>query len=440
MIADFSDLRMPEGLLSLLKDRMISNARLCRAACELGLDEFVVTQQLSSKKWRPPYVSDLREKMNKDGETRWMSTKTLADVVEAMIGISYLDGGLTKALTCIRLFVSESQANTLESSWHKLFSAVAPKNMIMPADLRPVEGLIGHEFREKALLTEAMTHPSYNLRSTVACFDRLEFIGDAILDYVIVQEVFGVQPPLENWQMHLLRTALVNADILGFFIMEWSYKQSRFDVRVSESDKPGGKPQVDLSPGEVDVPLWTFMRQSSAELTFERAITQARHAEMRQEILEAIHLGAKYPWALLSRLHAQKFYSDLFEALLAAVWIDSGPTFDRCKAFVERSGVLPYLRRLLRDEVHILHPKEELGRLADKEEVEYLTTHVDGTDERRGWSCEVRIGEVSVASVHGCLFREEARVSAATLACEILRGKNARDVQSDDSVGKVRLS
>lgn len=396
----------------------MSNARLCRAAWESGLDQFIVTQQLVLKKWRPPYLSDLKQKPQNDKATRLLSTKTLADVVEALIGISYLDGGLSKALQCIHLFVPESKPESLSVVRSKLLSAAAPKGMALPVDLRPLEALLGYHFQEKALLVEAVTHPSYNVGRAVACFDRLEFIGDAILDFIVVQAVYAIDPPLENWQMHLLRTALVNADFLGFLVMEWSYKQLRFEVLVGEG---GARPG--LAQTEVDIPLWSFMRQASAELTLEREATRARHAELREPILDAMHNGTHYPWALFARLRAQKFYSDLFEALVGGIWVDSGPDFDACTALVERSGILPYLRRLLRDEVHVLHPKEELGRLAERETVEYVAAEMDTLDGQRQWACEVRVGERSVVTVSGCLFKEEAKVRAATRACEILKGE-----------------
>lgn len=347
--------------------------------------------------------------------------------MEALIGVSYVDGGLSKALDCIRLFVPESQPKSFSEVRDTLAGAAAPKGMALPADLQPLEKLIDYSFREKALLVEAVTHPSYNMAGTVACFDRLEFIGDAILDFIVVKEIFAIEPALENWQMHLLRTALVNADILGFLVMEWSHKQLRFDVRIDDAssgaDGSSGRASPELTQTEVAIPLWSFMRQSSAELTMERELTQARHAVLRDSILKAMHTGTHYPWAVLSRLHAQKFYSDFFEALVGAIWVDSGPDFDACKAFVENSGLLPYLRRLLRDEVHVLHPKEELGRLANSDKVEYVVEEVDmDGGEGKAWACEVRVGEQAVAGVTGCLFKEESKVRAATRACEVLKG------------------
>ncbi|KAF3765860.1 dicer-like endonuclease [Cryphonectria parasitica EP155] len=426
-------LHLPEGILSLMKDRLVSNARLCRAACDAELDQFLVTQQLVTKGWQPPYMSDLAKQDQEPESKRILSPKTLADVVEALIGVSFVDGGLPKALECIRLFIPESQPRPFSEVRDILFGAAEPKGMKLPADLQLLEQLIEYSFCEKALLVEAVTHPSYNVSGTVACYDRLEFIGDAILDYIIVEEVFALEPALENWQMHLLRTALVNADILGFLIMEWSYKQMGFEVcRANEGDsdsKSSGDSTSDkasprLEQTEVPIPLWSFMRQSSAELTMEREITKARFEELRDPILEAMRSGTHYPWALFARLHAQKFYSDFFEALVGAIWVDAGPGFDACRAFVARSGVLPYLKRLLRDQVHVLHPKEELGRLAGRERVEYVVKETLKDDgDGKEWACEVRVGGRYVTDVTGCLFKEESRVKAATQACEILKRK-----------------
>lgn len=432
-----TNLRLPEGVLSLLKDRLVSNSRLFRSATDSGLDQFIVTQELTVKGWRAPYISDLLSQGSQHEEaTRILSTKTLADVVEAIIGISYLDGGLPKALDCIRLFIPESRPRSFGEDQAILFDAAEPKNMTLPVDLAPLEVLLDYSFREKSLLVEAVTHPSYNVVGAVACYDRLEFIGDAILDFIVVEELYAVDPPLPNWHLHLLRTALVNADILGFFVMEFSYKQLRFDVvRAADGDtdigikggrgrgRPNSNPNPpEITKTEINIPLWSFMRQASAELTAERQMTHARHAVLREEILAALHTGTHYPWALLARLRAQKFYSDLFEALLGAIWVDSGPDFAVCRAFVERAGILPYVRRLLRDGVHALHPKEELGRLAGQDKVEYVVTDVtDEEGEGREWTCDVRVGGRSVVAVDGCLFREEAKVKAATQACQILK-------------------
>lgn len=183
---------MPEGLLSRLKDRLVSNARLCRAAQESGLDQFIVSKQLtlkgSGERWRPPYISDLLDAPEQGEQKRVMSSKTLADVVESVIGVSYIDGGLDKALHCMSLFLGECQFKDFQTTRHSLFEAVDPKNMALPEVYKPLEESIGYVFQEKALLVEAMTHPSYV--SALYTSERLEFIGDAILDHIVVQGTY----------------------------------------------------------------------------------------------------------------------------------------------------------------------------------------------------------------------------------------------------------
>lgn len=445
------ELRWPEGLLSRLKDSIVSNSRLCSAAHESGLDQFVVTEQLrfkgkDGKRWRPPYISELTRESTESKPTRSMSTKTLADVVESIIGVSYVEGGLPKALQCMSLFLGEGQFQDLSTARDILFSAAQPRGMPLPPVFRPLEELIGYTFREKALLVEAVTHASFSVPGTTACLDRLEFVGDAILDHVVVQELYAADdqnPPLENWEMHLLRTAAVNGDILGFLVMEWSHKSLRFDVAGEDNDGSDGNNKKrmrhsppELKPTEVHQPLWSFMRYSSTLLAQERDVTALRHAELRGPILEAVRSGARYPWALLARLRAQKFMSDLFEALVGAIWVDSSGEdgdgsggFEACRGFLERSGVLPYLRRMRREGVHVLHPKEELRRLADCEEVRYDVREVVGRESGDGegveYVCRIFVGEKEVVEVGGALFREEAKVRAATGAVRILSGRMA---------------
>lgn len=226
--------------------------------------------------------------------------------------------------------------------------------------------------------------------------------------------------------MHLLRTALVNGDILGLLIMEWGSRLTTNDVALddtsgSEDENGGRKHSPPLKSVETITPLWSYMRCQSTELVAEREATRRRHAELRESILEAMHSGTHYPWALLARLHAPKFFSDLYESLLGAIWVDSG-SFDACKAFVERSGLLLYLKRLRGSPpVHVLHPKEELGRLALSETVSYDLRETGGEDVGSGrFGCKVLLGQEEVVDVAGALFKEEARVMAATKAVALL--------------------
>ena len=426
----------------------MSNSRLFRAAVDFGLDRYIIHKAFTLHKWRPAYVEDLLENPPSATATRRLSTKIIADVVEALIGTAYVSGGIPNALACMSLFLPEVEWKSIEHGQEAMHNE-APDDEPLPRTMRQLESLIGYTFTKKALLVEAMTHPSCNGPGIRASLDRLEFLGDAILDYVVVNKLFAISDPapLENSALHLLRTALVNADILGFLVMEWATTQDSIEVTItSDSDSsddtsstsstttttPPNKPVIHLTRTTTPLPLWTFLRHASPDMGLVQRATALRHAAMRGPILHALWHGPSYPWSLLCRLQAQKFYSDILESLLGAVWVDSGDLAPggACEAVVERLGILPLMRRLVRDGVHLLHPKEELGVLAVSEKVEYVVEVAMGVggevEGERVFACEVRVGGVVLGRAEGAASREEARTRAAEGACAVLRGRRER--------------
>jgi dsRNA-specific ribonuclease len=292
-----------EGYLSAKKDRLIANSRLSRAAIETGLDKFIITKAFTGLKWRPLYVDDLLKVVG--DPQRDMSTKVLADVVEALIGAAMVDGGITKALACLQVFLPELSWQPLAKRRSFLYQRVP--DIELPATLQPVESLIGYQFKKPGLLIEAMTHASYSTGS--GSLEKLEFLGDSILDNIIVTAMYPYG--LSHVQMHLLRTALVNADFLAFICMEWSIEQEVIDL---EGESP---PQIKVT--SKSLPLWRFMRHMSPKTGLLQVETLEKYTQLRENVKAAIENGTHYPWALLARLEAHKFYSDLIESLLGAV-------------------------------------------------------------------------------------------------------------------------
>jgi len=224
-----------------------------------------------------------------------------------------IDGGIEKALACLQLFIPEQIWLPLEKRQLSLFES-APKIDLPPA-LEPLERLIGYEFNKKSLLINAMSHASYTIGSS--SYERSEFLGDSILDSIVV-EALRTHDKLSHIQMHLLRSALVNADFLAFLCMEWAIDQERIDLTDD------GNERINRETKLVRMPLWRFMRHQSPMVGEVQAMTARRHTALRGEILSAMETGLQYPWTLLARLQAMKFYSDLVESLLGAIWIDSG--------------------------------------------------------------------------------------------------------------------
>jgi ribonuclease III len=75
-----------------------------------------------------------------------------------------------------------------------------------------LEGRLGHVFRNKALLREALTHASAAEGRKVADYERLEFLGDRVLGLVVSEHLFATFPEEGEDKLALRFNALVNRD------------------------------------------------------------------------------------------------------------------------------------------------------------------------------------------------------------------------------------
>lgn len=87
-------------------------------------------------------------------------------------------------------------------------------------NLEIFEITLGITFRNKSLLTRALTHRSYlNENPNMPFLDneRLEFLGDAILDFVAAEYLYQHYPEMSEGDLTMLRAALVKGDTLARF-------------------------------------------------------------------------------------------------------------------------------------------------------------------------------------------------------------------------------
>lgn len=86
------------------------------------------------------------------------------------------------------------------------------------ATLDSFQALIGVRFRTPELLREALTHSSYvNEQPSLAINDneRLEFLGDAVLDFLVADELFRRYTTAREGALTSMRAALVRTDSLA---------------------------------------------------------------------------------------------------------------------------------------------------------------------------------------------------------------------------------
>lgn len=148
-----------------------------------------------------------------------------------------------------------------------------------------------------------------------------------------------------------------------------------------------------------------------------------RYNTIKADIAETLESGRHYPWTLLSRLEPPKVFSDIVESLIAALFIDSNGSWDVCTTFLEKLGLLTYLQRVVDGQVeHLLHPKEELGQLANTDRVQYELSR-EGEEGSQRLTCSVKVGYREVVSISDGSSQIEAETRAADAACKILKSE-----------------
>ena len=351
--------------------------------------------------------------VNQPKRTREMSTKILADVVEALIGASYLSGGSQMAAACLEIFLPDVPWFTaLRASQilHRFYEAQIP----VSTRVIEAEKVISHDFSLQSIIIEALTHPSHYGPNTSSSYQRLEFCGDAILDNIVITNAFAHNPPLHPHSLHLNRAALGNANFLGFLCLTLSIFINRFEALGNESKK------ITTIDSSRPFYLWMSMRFASPSIRFAQQDCLARYEIAHTTISSSLAHGNQYPWTALARLEPPKFFSDIVESILGAIFIDTHGSLSECESFLEHLGLMAYLRRVLENDIALLHPKEELGQLADQEKVSYILGKQSAEGAER-LTCAVIMGDRQLSRVGDGLSTTEVQTRAADEACNTLR-------------------
>lgn len=85
------------------------------------------------------------------------------------------------------------------------------------ADLAALQKTLGISFKDPSLLEQALVHTSYVNENpgTTTSNERLEFLGDAVLGFIIAEELYQRLPQSSEGEMTELRSSLVRGDALS---------------------------------------------------------------------------------------------------------------------------------------------------------------------------------------------------------------------------------
>ena len=229
-------------------------------------------------------------------------------------------------------------------------------------DLGILEENIGYRFADRALLCEALTHSSYanelkSKKKDAVCNERLEFLGDSVLSAVTSEYLFARFPKLPEGDLSHIRASLVQSQSLA------SYAK-----------------KIDLG---------SFLLLGKGE--------DNESGRAQQSILE-----------------------NAFEALIAAIYLDSGEKgLENVRAFV-----LPFIKESLDNNsirLSTLDPKTELQQLTTRADgilPSYFTVGEKGPDHNKEFEVEARLGSNVIGRGFG-RSKREAEQNAAREALKL---------------------
>jgi ribonuclease III len=83
--------------------------------------------------------------------------------------------------------------------------------------LVPLQGVLCYEFKDLELLNKSLTHKSYSNEVLLSLKnnERLEFLGDSVIDLIMADYMFLTYPDLPEGSLSKIRAAIVNENSLA---------------------------------------------------------------------------------------------------------------------------------------------------------------------------------------------------------------------------------
>jgi ribonuclease-3 len=106
------------------------------------------------------------------------------------------------------------------------------------ARLSLAETILEHPFADRDLLRRALTHPSaVDITEADGFYERLEFLGDSVLGFIIAEETFRRFPKMREGGMTRIKVSLVAGSVLSAVARELGLADA---IIVGESERGTG--------------------------------------------------------------------------------------------------------------------------------------------------------------------------------------------------------
>ncbi|KAL7957438.1 hypothetical protein V8C34DRAFT_325108 [Trichoderma compactum] len=202
---------------------MLCNQNLFDHAVEKDMPAYIRTKAFDRRTWYPSNMTLKRGKAAKTEVKHCLSHKSIADVCEALIGAAYMTStaeNMDMAVKAVTAMVCSGNHTMLEykdyfatfaaPKWHGQQTSAAQR-----VTVDKVAEITGYRFKCAPLVRSAFLHPSYVFEPNIKDYQRLEFLGDALLDMAVVDFLFKRFPEADPKWLTEHKMAMVSNQFLG---------------------------------------------------------------------------------------------------------------------------------------------------------------------------------------------------------------------------------
>ncbi|KAF7911515.1 uncharacterized protein EAE98_011985 [Botrytis deweyae] len=401
-------------------DRMclICNKNLFNTALKLELYKYIRSAAFNRRAWYPEGPELLRGKTATAPNTHKLGDKSVADVCEAMIGAALLSHHESKsmdnAVRAVTEVVNSDNHNAVVwSDYYKLYekpkwqTAVATAAQIDMA--RQIEVKHPYHFKHPRLLRSAFIHPAYLfIYEQIPCYQRLEFLGDSLLDMACVNFLFHNHPTKDPQWLTEHKMAMVSNQFLGALCVKLGFHKHLLTL---------------------DSQVQKLIADYSSDIN--EALIQAK-ADAKRAGKEEVDYARDY-WIAVRQ--PPKCLPDIVEAFIGAIFVDSEYNYGEVEKFFEMHIRWYFDDMSIYDTYANKHPTTFLTNFLQKnmgcEDWAPVSKEVPGEDGRKNVVvCGVIVHNkvVSTATAESMRY---ARVGAARKALVKLEGMSVREFREE---------
>ncbi|MBI5059206.1 ribonuclease III [candidate division KSB1 bacterium] len=129
----------------------------------------------------------------------------------------------------------------------RLFASAGTLDRATSAHLAVLERLIGYRFRRRSLLVDALKHRSalHQLNEDRSrSNERLEFLGDAVLDFVVAEYFYHLFPQMVEGELTKLRSVICSGSVLARAAAKLDL--GRFVILSANEERTGGRERASI--------------------------------------------------------------------------------------------------------------------------------------------------------------------------------------------------